>query len=373
MAASPISWPPHLLTSYVGFRMAHAESLKQVQESAGAVFEDFDGHPVAAHFGDLTAEQQSLDDGAVVFDAGRRTQISLAGEDSVAFLQNMCTNEIRQLPVGEGCEAFLTSAQGRILAHVLVFREADRLVLETVPDQASPIIEHLDRYIIREKVTLGDLTARRAELLVAGPGAEKLIGGLSAASVPRDYLAHRDCRLGGLDVTVRHVALAGHGSFLLDSAAEGVADLWLTLHAAGATPAGQLVADAARIETGMPAYGRDITEKNLPQEVGRDRRAISFVKGCYIGQETVARIDALGHVNRLLSRLRFHGRDVPPAGCELTHEGKPVGHVTSAALSHGLAAPIALAYVRTGHNAPGTVLQSPVGDTTVLPPADSED
>ena len=114
--------------------------------------------------------------------------------------------------------------------------------------------------------------------------------------------------------------------------------------------------EQVRIEAGMPLYGRDISQKNLPQEVGRNAQAISFSKGCYLGQETVARIASLGHVNRSLVGVRFTGSDIPPAGTQLTADGKPVGHVTSSAFSPRLECPLALAYLRTGHHLPGTRL-----------------
>jgi folate-binding protein YgfZ len=119
----------------------------------------------------------------------------------------------------------------------------------------------------------------------------------------------------------------------------------------------------------MPSYGVDFNEENLPQEVGRDRQAISFTKGCYLGQETVARIDALGHVNLRLAGVRFFGSDVPASGTELTREGRSVGSVSSAAFSPKLEAPIALAMIRREAMSPGTRLESSSGacEVTALP------
>jgi folate-binding protein YgfZ len=122
----------------------------------------------------------------------------------------------------------------------------------------------------------------------------------------------------------------------------------------------------ARIEAGVPLFGRDITADNLPQEIGRDQVAISFTKGCYLGQETVARIDALGHVNRQLVGVRFEGNEVPAVGTKLTAEGKEVGQVTSAAWSPKLAAPLAIALVRRGHAKAGTRLTSASGDAVIV-------
>jgi folate-binding protein YgfZ len=142
---------------------------------------------------------------------------------------------------------------------------------------------------------------------------------------------------------------------------------------AGAVPAAMDAFEIARIEAGIPFYGLDISDKNLPQEVNRDAQAISFTKGCYLGQETVARIDALGHVNRVLVGVRFAGTVPPPTGTEVFpadgqgSEGKStIGAVTSAAYSHRLGAPLALAYVRRGHNQTGTQLGSPIGPAQVI-------
>ena len=124
--------------------------------------------------------------------------------------------------------------------------------------------------------------------------------------------------------------------------------------------------ESARLEAGFPLFGVDITAENLPQEVARDSRAISFTKGCYLGQETVARIDAIGHVNRLLVGVRFDSTDVPDSGTELLVGDQKIGHVTSAAWSPILATPLALAYLRRNHAKPGTLLSSSAGPATVI-------
>jgi folate-binding protein YgfZ len=138
------------------------------------------------------------------------------------------------------------------------------------------------------------------------------------------------------------------------------------LAAAGATPCDPDAFHAARIEWGFPLFGIDISDKNLPQEVARDALAISFVKGCYLGQETVARIDALGHVNKTLVGVRFDGHTVPATGLELSASGNKVGEVASATWSPRLKAPLALAYVRRGSNTPGTRPTSSAGNAEVV-------
>jgi folate-binding protein YgfZ len=139
-----------------------------------------------------------------------------------------------------------------------------------------------------------------------------------------------------------------------------------TLENAGAVPCGGEAYESARIEAGTPVYGVDISEANLPQEVARDEAAINFTKGCYIGQETVARIDALGHVNQLLVGVRFSGESVPAPETELSREGKKLGRVTSAVWSPKLGAPLALAYVRRAAVEKGSTLDSKSGEAVVV-------
>jgi hypothetical protein len=158
---------------------------------------------------------------------------------------------------------------------------------------------------------------------------------------------------------VRRVDWAGPVGFFLSASAESVDAVRKALVSAGAVPCGDKAVEIARIEAGTPFYGRDITDKSFPQEVGRDARAISFTKGCYLGQETVARIDALGHVNRLLVGLRFEGSEAPTPGTELRVGDKTAGTVTSSVYSPRLEAPLALGYVRREYLADDVAIESP--------------
>ena len=311
------------------------------------------------------AEYRALTQLAGLVDFSQRTLVEVRGDDRATFLQNLCTQDVRRLAAGQGAEAFFTSVQGKILAHTLIFADEDALVLETVPGQAEKLIAHLDRYLMRERVTLADRGATHAELLLAGATAAATLAALEVA-VPEQLLASSDAELAGAALRVRRCDLAGPHSFLIECPRASTAAVRRALEAADATPCSSAAFEAARIEHGTPFFGQDISEKNLPQEVGRDERAISFVKGCYLGQETVARIDALGHVNRKLVGVRFAGDAVPGPSTPLLSEGHEVGHVTSAAWSPRLGAPLALAYVKTATQAAGSQLQSPGGPAEVM-------
>jgi tRNA-modifying protein YgfZ len=274
------------------------------------------------------------------------SSVTLVGGDRQAFLNNFCTNEVKGLAPGEHCEAFLTDVKGKILGHGLVHARADELVFITVPGQAAKIIAHLERYVIREDVQLRDTTAERCYVLLAG-------GDAAGARLNHDAWIRWH---------LLHVSVCG----LLESSPADLPRLRQELSADGAIMCGQPAFEAVRIESFTPLFGIDFNEENLPQEVGRDELAISFTKGCYLGQETVARIDALGHVNRLLGGVRFDGSALPSRNCELLNGGMLAGHVTSAAFSPRLGRPLALAMLRRQWAAPGTNLDSAVGRCEVV-------
>jgi hypothetical protein len=271
----------------------------------------------------------------------RWSSVTFTGADRQVFLNNFCTNDVKRLLPGEHCEAFITNVKGKVLGHGLVDCRTEELVFITVPEQAASLIEHLDRYIIREDVQLRDSTAERAYLLVSGGD------GAGRGQVAEDWIHWRllDTELCGL----------------CETTPADLPRVVQELLAAGAVECSEAAFLAMRIEAGTPLFGIDFGADNLPQEVSRDEFAISFTKGCYLGQETVARIDAMGHVNQTLVGVRFAGPNVPQAGLELTSGESPVGRVTSASFSPRLESPLALAMVRRQWIPAGTLLESAAG------------
>jgi tRNA-modifying protein YgfZ len=314
----------------------------------------------------------ALTQGAGLVDFSCRTQIELTGADRASFLHNFCTNQVRDLHVGQGCEAFILNAKGHIVGHVFVFVCPSSIVLETVPDQAEKLIAQLDRYLIREDVQLIDRSSDWAEFYLAGTKSGQVLQKLGWQP-PQERLAHAACQFSGGQVWLRNADLTP-GGLLLVFPREFGAQLHTELTTAGAVDSSLEAFEAARIEAGTPLYDHEITEENLPQEVARDRLAISFTKGCYLGQETVARIDALGHVNRLLGGVKFSSdAAIPPPGTPLLQAtgtsdatAKVVGRVTSACWSPRLKSPLALALVHRESAAAGTQLNSPIGVAEVV-------
>jgi folate-binding protein YgfZ len=291
-------------------------------------------------------------------DLSDRTQLELSGGDRQRLLHNLSTNDIQRLQPGQGCESFITSVQGKCLGHVFVFAGQQSLIVETSPAQADTLLSHFDRYLINDDVQLHNHGDDWGELLLAGPAALALLRSLTADWALDVQYAHQAIPLRETTVWARRVPMTAEPTFLLACLRDELSGVRQQLQAAGAAACGAAAFHALRIEHAFPWYSWDISDKNLPQEVGRDAVAISFQKGCYLGQETVARIDALGHVNRLLVALHCAQAEVPSPGDELTLDGQAVGTITSSAYSPRLQSGLALAYVRSQHADPGTTLQT---------------
>jgi len=302
--------------------------------------------------------------------------VRVTGADRASFLHNMCTNDIRNVAPGSGCEAFFTDVKGKIVAHAFVLVGDDALDLLMVLGSATRLIAHLDRYIIREDVQLADASEETAWTLVVGAKAEEVIGRMALAPLPELAAAWSHGRTSKTAVADTEVQLVRCdvpwcGGFLVGCAEGRATAVQASLADAGATYCTEALWQTIRIESAWPLWGADFDDANLPQEVGRDATAIHFRKGCYLGQETVARIDALGHVNKQLVQVRFAGGDVPAAGAELSQGEQTVGRVTSACWSPRLQTPLALAMVRRGANEPGSPLQCEgVPAEVVAPPTD---
>jgi folate-binding protein YgfZ len=300
--------------------------------------------------------------GAGWIDRSDRARVEVTGPDRAKFLHNLTTNEVKRLAVGRGCEAFVTSPQGKTIGYVLLHAAEDRILVRSDPGGMGLVLPHLRKYGIFDDVAIDDRSEATFEIHLFGPACEDLLlreGG----DVPDgpEYSHVAGWPAGGRPIRVIRESPAGlPGLTLIGDRADSGEVLTALGAVAGGVELSELEPrffEAARIEAGTPVFGKDVTEKNLPQEFARDDRAISFVKGCYLGQETVARIDALGHVNQVLKGLIFEvGADGPAPGSVLEADGKRVGAITSSAFSLWRGHPVALGMVRTGYANAGTVL-----------------
>ena len=284
-------------------------------------------------------EIAALTTGAAAHDLGWMRRISVRGGDRFRWLSGMVTNTVKDLPENGGAWNLVLNSQGRIQGDVTVWREddapagdgraGDALDLEIASDQYEKLMAHLNHFIIMDDV----------ELVTHDPGAETAVGliGPKAAEVlarmglekPSDQMMLRRVEWNGHNLRVQrgYGALAEH--FEIWTPLAGLMLLWRALSTAGATPVGASALEAFRIAEGVPVYGMDIAERDLPQETSQ-MRALHFNKGCYLGQEIVERIRSRGNVHRHLRQLELDG-PLPKQGTELMLDGAPVGQITSAA------------------------------------------
>jgi tRNA-modifying protein YgfZ len=320
-------------------------------------------------FPELERRYAALTENCGVASLGDWALVEIAGADHVKLLHNFATADIKSLADDAGTETFLLDAKGHVLFYVFLLRRGERTLVQSAPGTAPRLIAHLDRYVIREKVTFRDVSADYDQLLIAGPQAESQLKQVAAGDLPSTPWSSSELTAGDDRITAARSlwTIPPNWTLFVPMAAER--SLALSLKAAGFVAAGAAL-DAARIEAGLPIAGVETGEKTLAQELDRIPQTISFKKGCYLGQETVARLDALGHVNKKLVGIRFAAGEqgaFPPEGTELKAGEAVVGTVTSAAWSPRFAAPVALAYVKTASSRPATRLTSPAGEAEVVP------
>lgn len=271
--------------------------------------------------------------------------VEATGPDAVAFVDHFTTAAIGPLPVGGGTEGFFTDARGWVLALATILRTDAGLRLLTDPSLAATLREHLEHYHIRERLELRDVSAATEAVIVAGPGAAAVVAELCDASPPSRPHDHAEVDCGGLRARLVRIAGQGADGYRIEVPVGQRGPLAERLAARGLARGDTADLDALRIEAGFPTPA-DIPPRTLPQELGRDRIAISFTKGCYLGQETVARLDALGHVNRRLTVLAIDTATPPQVPASIRRAGAEVGVLTSACESPSIGGPAGLGLVQ---------------------------
>jgi folate-binding protein YgfZ len=283
---------------------------------------------------------EALRHGAGLLDLSARGRIVARGRDRARLLHNLTTNEVKKMTPGSACYAFLLSPQGRIQADLYLNCFAEHFLIDTEPELREKALQHIKRYIIADQVELDDVTDATACIGVEGPGAAAILT-QAGVPVPGDY---QHAAWG--DSTVAGITSTGQPGVRIYCAASEAAAILAKLEAAGAKPVSVEDARIVRIENGKPRYGEDIVEKSLPQET-QQMHAVSFTKGCYLGQEIVERIRAQGHVNKKLVRLEIAGTEPPPTGTKALANGAEAGAITSAAYSPASGHVAAMGYLRT--------------------------
>jgi folate-binding protein YgfZ len=323
-----------------------------------------DGWRVPADYGDPMAEYAALRRGAGVIDLSLRGKLHVVGPDRASFLDGMVTNHIRALRPGEGCNAAKLSIQGKMEAGLHVLCLDDALWCDIDPGPAPGVQATLARHLIMEDARLIDVTDAWALIAVQGPVANAVLqaAGVDVAAL-RQPLQHAAGEIAGHAVRVVRNDHTGEGGFDIWAPRDASPHVWRSLCAAeGARAAGMTALDVRRIEAGIPWYGSEITAERFPMEAGLESGWISATKGCYIGQETIARLRFQGHLNRGLRGLVF-ANDLPPErGATVWWGEKRAGTITSATTSPRLRHAIALALVHRDATEPGIEVEVEYGD-----------
>ena len=329
---------------------------------ADAVAEEIAGRPVVMRYADVESEYAALRQSAVVVDRSHRTRMSFEGDRRIDTITGLVTNDVGALQPGTGQYAAALTPRGKIIADIRIFARETELLVD-VPARASAGWTAMIRKFVNPRTTrYVDRTEALADIGVFGPGARIIVAALTGLSAdalgslaPYGSLTGK---LGDHSVFVVRAPDIGLDGYDILVPSDARATVWHRTIELGAIPLGMAAWDIARIEAGRPEWGIDIDESTIPQEANFDElHAISYTKGCYTGQETVARVHFRGHVNRHLRGLVYSGATPIPRGAELVGEAdKPVGDVRSSAISPRLGG-IALGMVRR-EVTPGTEVRA---------------
>jgi folate-binding protein YgfZ len=338
---------------------------------------DVGGQEVVVSFGDIQSEYAALRSGAILIDRSARGRMHFHGEKAGEALTGLVTNDVLGIAHGHGQYGAALSAKGRIVADVRVFAGPTGYLVDTPPRAWPGFVSMVKKYVNPRIAGYRDDSHAVRDIGVFGVEARRIVGRI--AHVNADALAslsvygHAEAIAGSAAITIMRSPDIGLEGYELFVPFESYQAVWDAVLQAGATPAGLGAWEIARVEAGRPEWGIDIDDSTIPQEANFDDfNAISYTKGCYIGQEVVARVHFRGHVNRHLRGLRSARGDAPPTGAQLIDDsGNHVGDVRSAVSSPRLGG-IALGMVRR-EVVPGTSLNAKweTGeqrvDTTPLP------
>ena len=362
------------------FKNMKTTPLHHIHEQLGAAFaEKHQGWNLAAHYTDPISEHHAVRNSVGIADVSYRTRHQLVGDDSAKFLHRIISNDVENLSAGQGTYATLLTHRGKIIADLNIYVLEDAITIDTAPETAENLFVELDKYIIADDVELSDSTAETGAIVVHGPKSPELVQSVLGIKDVANLQERQNCvrEVNGLfedAIVCVRTDTTGEIGYMLYTAAKGLEPLWKALMAEGSQfhvqPIGWNALESLRIEAGIPSYGAELTDAVIPLEAELEH-AIDFEKGCYIGQEIVARMKYRGHPNRLLRGMEIDGSPTSPDDCRL-HPSAPVfngdkevGWITSATFAPTLTKEIALGYVRIAVTEPGSRVQIETSDGRV--------
>jgi aminomethyltransferase len=340
--------------------MATQTPLVDLHKSMGATFVERSGWLLPDQFEGLPTEYKAVRTGVGLLDLANRAFLAFTGPDRLSYLQGMLSNDVRPLTPGQGLYATVLNVQGKVVGDCRVFCTEDAFVLDLWEPIKNRVVEHLNRYLVADEVEISDGGEKDVIVSLQGPLAEALMEKLIGQNeLPRRPLDHAMARLDGIEVRVARFSHTGEKGFdlfiplaELNRLAQRLTDEGQIF---GAKWIGEQAREVLRIEAGIPLYGVDFAEDHLLLETGMDH-AVSFFKGCYLGQEVVERIRSRGHVNKKLSGLLLSGREPARHGDRICAAEKEIGRITSSVYSPTVDRAIGLGYLQKDFWSPGTTL-----------------
>ncbi len=347
--------------------------LLEVHRAAGVNIGEWFGCALPSNFGDWRAEYRFAHESVALLDKNYRAYLSFAGPDRLRYLNAILTNNIKDLKIGEGVVSLFLNPQGRIQAEIETYAEAEKLFCVSFAMIREKLVPALDHYIIMDDVVLTDESARYGTLALEGPRSGEILKHLTGIELESlTELGWTESKIGSIPCRITRRSPAGIPSAEFLCEQTHLPTLWnVLLEAAkshGGGPAGYTALNALRLEAGIPWFGYDFGEKQIPHEAGLEKSHISYTKGCYTGQEIVERVRSRGQVNRVRGLFKLSSSNFPAPETAIQFEGKEVGYVTRAADSPTFQSVIAMGYIRREQSAPGTEVQIGGKTATVIAP-----
>ncbi|PKB79376.1 MAG: hypothetical protein BZY88_13655 [SAR202 cluster bacterium Io17-Chloro-G9] len=334
-------------------------ALHQTLSESGAKFHQQQGWDLPQCFASASEEYQTAVTGAAVHDMSYAGRLRATGADTLDLINRLSTNKVDELQPGHGAPTILTTDQGRIFDLIYVVNTGDHVLLITSPETQQPIIDWLDKYTIMDDIEVEDVTETTTMLVLLGPGADDALAqaagqdsGLAQQLPAYGYAA---IEIGGVTAQVIRQSLGDVPAFTLVLAPQDAPAAWRGLMDSGVSPIGTEAYDAVRVAHGVPTYGHEMGQAFNPLEAGLIG-SIDFAKGCYIGQEVIARLDTYQKVQKHLVTLKFGPEAQVDLGTSLVQEGKVVGMVTSLSAISGGDQLVGLGYVRKANASQGSRL-----------------
>jgi folate-binding protein YgfZ len=347
-----------------------ATPLAELHRENGAQIGTWFGCALPDNFGDWRKEYNFARESVALMDKNYRAYLDFTGPDRVRYLNAVLTNNVKGLADHHGTVSLFLNPQGHIQGEIETYAFPDRIFCVSFAMIRERLIEGLEKYIIMDDVTLTDVSEKFGTLALEGPKATSVAAKLTGVEINSlAELEMREGTVGTIPCSISKRVTAGIAS--VEFLAEGpqLQALWTFLLRAttenGGGPMGYTALNALRLEQGVPWFGYDFGEKQIPHEAGLQNSHISYTKGCYTGQEIVERVRSRGQVNRTRVSLKFDSPEQPAPNTPLLFEGKEFGYVTRSGFSPSANAFIGMGYVRREKSYPESVLELNGGTATV--------